>query len=463
MKIKESILMVTLLLVSGQGLFAQTVPGNEKDTSTLKEFFSRGKFSAQVRTVFMNTVNKGALRDYSALAFGAGLGYETASFKGFQLGFSGFFVFNIASNNLSVPDPRTNQFSRYELGLFDLTDPHNKTNLDRLEELYIKYRYRQTQLTVGRQVLKTPFINPQDGRMRPTLEEAVWLQTKEIPHLTIQGGWINRISPRSTVDWYNIGKSIGVYSPGVDEYGKPSAYANNTQSRGIALMGADYARQETKLMAWNTFVENVMNTVFLQAEQGFVLKNKSKLLAGIQMITQYKIKEGGNPDTVKQYYPAGNRAVVISTRIGYTANKWRLNINYTRITKDGRYLMPREWGNDPFYTFMPRERNEGYGDVQAINTNFVYLPKNENWELRMGYGHFYLPDTRDFQFNKYGMPAYNQLNLQAVHHFTGFFNGLELNLLIVYKGKLGKDYDNPRYIDNKVDLIHSTLVFNYHF
>jgi hypothetical protein len=31
--------------------------------------------------------------------------------------------------------------------------------------------------------------------------------------------------------------------------------------------------------------------------------------------------------------------------------------------------MPREWGRDPFY-FMPRERNEGYGDVNAIMTKY---------------------------------------------------------------------------------------------
>ena len=28
--------------------------------------------------------------------------------------------------------------------------------------------------------------------------------------------------------------------------------------------------------------------------------------------------------------------------------------------------MPREWGKEPFYTFLPRERNEGLGNIHAF-------------------------------------------------------------------------------------------------
>ena len=35
-------------------------------------------------------------------------------------------------------------------------------------------------------------------------------------------------------------------------------------------------------------------------------------------------------------------------------------------------LLPREWGRDPFYTFLPRERNEGLGDVHALMAQWNY-------------------------------------------------------------------------------------------
>lgn len=34
--------------------------------------------------------------------------------------------------------------------------------------------------------------------------------------------------------------------------------------------------------------------------------------------------------------------------------------------------MPREWGREPFFTFLPRERNEGFGDVHALMGKLSY-------------------------------------------------------------------------------------------
>jgi hypothetical protein len=48
--------------------------------------------------------------------------------------------------------------------------------------------------------------------------------------------------------------------------------------------------------------------------------------------------------------------------------------------------MPREWGRDPFYTFMPRERNEGYGDVNADIDK--YNKSSEYIEIASGNGIF---------------------------------------------------------------------------
>ncbi len=77
----------------------------------------------------------------------------------------GFFIYNIKSSNLSEKDPVTNQPNRYEVSLFDLEDPENKNDIDRLEELYIKNTGNNFKITLGKQLIQTPFINPQDSRM----------------------------------------------------------------------------------------------------------------------------------------------------------------------------------------------------------------------------------------------------------------------------------------------------------
>jgi len=59
--------------------------------------------------------------------------------------------------------------SRYEIGLFDQADISNQSFLTRIEKLNLQYAKNNFKLTVGRQVINTAFINPQDGRMRLVL------------------------------------------------------------------------------------------------------------------------------------------------------------------------------------------------------------------------------------------------------------------------------------------------------
>lgn len=44
--------------------------------------------------------------------------------------------------------------------------------------------------------------------------------------------------------------------------------------------------------------------------------------------------------------------------------------NYTRIDGKGSFPSPGEWVRDPFFTFIPGERNEGYNQVDGLTTYF---------------------------------------------------------------------------------------------
>jgi hypothetical protein len=178
----------------------------------------------------MNTDNQEGLSNYFANAAGGGLKFETAKFKGFQMGISGFFTFNIGSSDFLKRDLKTNQISRYEIGLFDQEDLLNKTDIDRLEELYLKYNFQRSTITLGKQLINTPFINLQDGRMRPTEVNGLWIDHK-MKKTRIEGGLLYQISPRGTVKWYDVGKSIGVYSTGINKDGSKSEYEDNTHQR----------------------------------------------------------------------------------------------------------------------------------------------------------------------------------------------------------------------------------------
>jgi hypothetical protein len=55
-----------------------------------------GKFEGHLRTFFMNTVNQRNSPDYYALAGGGGLAYYSPVIKHFQVGISGFIIYNVS-------------------------------------------------------------------------------------------------------------------------------------------------------------------------------------------------------------------------------------------------------------------------------------------------------------------------------------------------------------------------------
>jgi len=436
----------------------------DSDSTSILSAFRKGTFSGHFRYYFMATNNHPGLTDYHANAVGGGIKFESGKFKNFQIGVSGFFVFNIGSSNLAVPDTKTGQMNRYEIGLFDIEDPLNKKDIDRLEELYIKYSFRKNQIIAGKQLINTPFINLQDGRMRPTEAEGIWADIRSIKKIKLQGGFLYNISPRSTVKWYRVDESIGIYPSGVTVNGTKSTYAGNLHSKGILLAGITWqANSKLSISGWNQFTENIFNSALLQADYNHPLKNKSVLFASAQLIRQDAVGNGGNNDPAKAYILPNAKAMTMGARIGWKNEQWETSLNYNRITAHGRYLMPREWGRDPFFTFLPRERNEGFGDATAIMLKTGYKIPKARLSSSISMGYYHLPEVSNYRLNKYGLPSYHQLNIDTRYQFKGLLKGLETQLLFVYKGKSGNSYGNDKYVINKVDMSLWNILFNYQF
>ncbi len=472
----KKIIVATLLLLAGYMVLAQHQEVSEKpvmykgkqvetvDTTSILSAFKRGKFNGHFRYYFMATDNKPGLTDFYANAAGGGIRYETAIFHGFQFAVSGFYTFNIGSSDFAKTDTATGQFNRYEIALFDVNDASNKKDIDRLEEFYLKYQYKNASVTVGRQLLNTPFINLQDGRMRPTGVEGIWMELNEEKKVKIEGGLLYAVSPRGTTKWYNIGQSLGIYPSGVNTNGAKSLYTNNINSKALALIGITIkAGKNLKMQAWDVYADHVFNTAMLQADVAFTQKNNSTVFAAAQIIKQDAINNGGNIDPAKTYFEKGGKSLSFGARAGWKNKIWETSINYNRITKDGRYLMPREWGREPFFTFLPRERNEGFGDVHAIMAKVNYNIPLAGIKTSLAAGYYEMSDVKNFRLNKYGLPSYTQFNADVRYAFAGMLKGLEAQLLLVGKINEGETYNNKRFEFNKVDMMLYNFVLNFHF
>ena len=433
-----------------------------KDSLCLKDCFLKAHWEARTRTFFMHTINEGSLKDDYALASGAGIGVLTMPIYGFQVGVSGFFIYNLFSSKIENPDTLTMLPNRYELGLFDIENPKNRSDLDRLEELYIKYNFLKSAITLGKINVNTPFLNPQDGRMRPTIEEGVWLNINESKKIGMNGGFFWKISPRSTVQWFSIANSMGINPSGVNIDGTKSDYHDHINSAGIAIANIYFnPNDKLKINLWNGMLDNVMNTALLEIITNQALNENSKFYQGLIYIHQDAINSGGNNDVKKTYVNKGFQSNVISAQFGIKNKKFNTSLNYTHVTGDGRYLMPREWGKESFYTFLPRERNEGLGNLHAFTIKTALSLQNNRFKTGLAYGYYNLPDVTNYRLNKYGLPSYHQINYDASYSFNKFLNGLDLKLLIVYKLKAGETYNNLRYVYNKVNLINFNFVVDF--
>lgn len=431
-----------------------------KDSSSVKNLFLKSKLEVNARSVYMTTINEGDLKDDYAIASGIGLGLLTKSFNGLQLGISGFVIYNLLSSNINEPDLITLGTNRYEVGLFDIQNINAKSNLIRLENLFLKYTLSKTTLTVGKIKLNTPFLNPQDGRMNTSMEEGAWLSMNELKKIQITGGWIWNMSPRSTTQWYTVANSIGIYPLGISETGAKSNYVGNISSNGVAVANVNLMPNNNfKINLWDLLIDNVMNTSMLEINNEF--GNKLKFYQGIMFIHQNALNNGGNEDKTKTYITKNAQSKAFSAQFGLKNKRVNCNINYTRITNEGRYLMPREWGKDPFYTFMPREKNDGFGNVHAATVKSTMLWLKGKFKTGLGYGYFLLPDVIDYRLNKYGMPSYHQCNFDAGYSFTNFFKGLELKCLVAYKLNAGETYNNLKYVYNKVNMANISFVVDF--
>lgn len=467
---------VTYAVFSSTFLFSQHQETSEKpivykglthqteDSASLLFVFKNGQYNGHFRYFFMATENESGLSDYFANAVGGGLHYNTAKYHGFQFGISGFYIFNIYSSVLSEADQFTGQKNRYEIGLFDQENPHNHKDIDRLEELFLKYSFKKNNFTFGRQLINTPFINLQDGRMRPTGVEGVWIESEQLNNTKIEGGFLYAISPRSTTKWYRIDESIGLYPSGIGHNGKKSDYFANLKSKGVGILGV--TKQATKFLkfqAWDVYVDNIFNSLLLQTDLEIKANQKNTFYTSGQFIYQNAIKDGCNSDPDKSYFSKKGVAFTYGSRLGFKNDKWDLSFNFNRISDKGRYLFPREWGRDPFFTFMPRERNEGAGNSSAFVIKANYKITKSNLKTSLAIGYFNMPDVTNFELNKYQFPSYFQINTDVRYSFSNLFKGLDVQFLFALKLKTGETYDDDRYVINKVNMANYNLVLNYHF
>ena len=402
----------------------------------------------------MVTINKKELSDFYANAIGASIHYETLPFKGFSVALNGIFVYRTVSNDLLAIDSISNQFSRYELQLFDVEHKGNYTDLDRLEELYLKYETEKIRVMYGKMELISPLINLHDGRMKPKVFSG--FQTNyHHGGSTTNVAWFNKASPRSITHWFTIEDAIGLYNNGYIMDTLEADYHHNISSKGLGVMGLESKKfTAIDIEAWNYYLDNISNTTLLKLD-----RNKdSGFYGGLMYIYQTPLNYGGAENKLQTYHNTDERTHLISAQLGHHFSFCDVSLSSTHILNTGKFLFPREFGVDPTYTFISRSQIEGQGDATSFVLTGSKKINNLTFELHWNQ----MLTSKDVQFNRYKLPSYNQFNFDCSYEFHKNLEGLNLRFLYVYRR--AKDQNLPLADQfNQVNFNHINLVANFNF
>lgn len=412
------------------------------------------------RTFWMNTNYPGQefKEDYAlgmSLNLGAGVSYRT-NWK-FHFGYRAFA--NVTSSEIWEPDPLSGQANRYETGLFDLLDTRDRF-FGKLETLSLEYSTAKVGVKAGRMGINSDWVNAQDGRLSPTAIEGlnVWFTPNSLWKFSLLG--IGRMSIRGSSDWFSVGHTVGIFPVGRTVSGKPAQYFGNTKSDWMGIWEVNRKLgKDAKIHFSNTIAHNLFSTYWVTMEKNPKLKS-STLILGFQGGYQHGIGQGGNENSDLKYKEPSDKNFALSGRVGVKNTKWTMHLNYTHVGGKGRWLSPREWGKDAWYTFISRERNEGFESVNALVAYAEYQVAKTSIAVYGHIGFHWLTDIQDAAGNKYNFPSYRQINM-GVKYLPKKIENMDFHLLLVSKDPLEDKNLSPNQIYNKVEMIHFNAIVNW--
>lgn len=155
---------------------------------------------------------------------------------------------------------------------------------------------------------------------------------------------------------------------------------------GITAISMNYQpTKSTHIDVWNYYADNITNTFYVEASQGYKLANKT----GVKVMAQYMNQQDtGNFDTTF------NREIdynLLGLKAVYKAKGWSAYAAMNKSSGDTEML--NAWGGDPAYTSTMFSRNAYRENVTAYKVGGMYKI-TPSWILSAGYANYGQSDTK---------------------------------------------------------------------
>lgn len=447
-KALRSACCLIILLFLQPALFAQ---------STEEEKAS--EHNAELKTRYMRTGNRGDLKDFAMMVSHFKYEFKTKLNDWLSFGVQTNGLFNYGTTGIKA-DGITGSGPIYEGNLWNRRLMTGSAEVT-IPQIYAEFNIKSHQITVGQFLKNTPLINAEPWPL-PNALQGLWYKHTTERGAVFQLGTIFQVSSRFSGDFADIGESLSLIGVGVDATGNPAQYRGNVESDLILMANVNFRLgPRATLDVWNYFVENVTNTFMVEPRMTF---GDGSWSARAMLMYQSRVNNGGN-DLTQLAYTFDESASYIGARIekGWKSNK--LQLNFTRIGDQGRLLLPREWGKEPFYTFQRRTRIEGNSDVTAVMLNWERNWDKEKSRYRFftGMGQNWMPDAFDAPRNKRKLPSHLHWDASFKYEPKGSLNNLSLELYSAYRFLTDDIGTDLNAVINRADFWHFDFIVGYKF
>ncbi len=409
----------------------------------------------------MSTNNRRELADFSTLVSFGNLQYKFQAKEWLTFGLQVNGLVHYGIDNITTPDPITGAGPIYEANLWNPSLMSGRVEAA-LPQLYAKLNFGDHKITLGRFLQETPTINPEPWPF-PNALQGLWYEFDPNDKIKVQVGLIHQISPRFSGRFDGIGETIGLVATGRDEDGNPSGYPGNVNSNFLAIGNLNWQiNDQLSVDVWDYFTENVDNTFLLEP----TLKLDGDVTIKAMFMYQFKVGEGGNENPLVTYQTDGHRASQYGLRVEKRVNQSTFQLNFSRISDEGRLSLPREWGREPFYTFQRRTRVEGFRDVTSIMARWKRDWDNDDriMSIFTSIGGNQMPDVDDPIRNKLSVPSHLHWDADIVYTPKNFFiDGFSAELYIAYRFLNDEIGNNESLRINKADFFHTDFILSYTF
>ncbi|WP_143533255.1 hypothetical protein [Salegentibacter salinarum] len=438
-------------------LSAQNKEIVKEDEPKLKDDFTEGHFHGHIRNFYMNTINRGELKDYYTNATGGAVSFTTGNFKGFQFGVKGIFTYRTFGSDLGVRDAVTGKNAKWEYELYDVLNKGNFQDLNGLQGLFIRYRFGNSYISYGKLETEfSPLLNNSNGRMKPFAHRGAWSHLNISENHQLNLGWLDGVSPRSTTGWFAMDEAIGLFYNGFQPNGEVAVYREIYSTTGIGILNYHFRKDNFQMNFYDFYLDKVMNTIW--TELGYDLADFN---LGFQYVYQNPLSYSEDLASVNRYVQPYENGQVLSSQLSWKKTRFNVAFAYTHAFDSGRFLFPKELGRDRFFTSIPRSRLEGLGNTDVFTIKAEYHLPKPNLHFGLEMQQLDGPETGKLKFNKYNIDESFQVNSHLSYQAHGFLEGLSFDILWIFREN--QNHTDAQSIFNKSNFNQLNFVTNFNF